>query len=344
LSGLKIAAVYASVFLGAGFASGRELIEYFVSYGWIGLWGLIIAGVLFALVGWAVLRICKRESINDYSGFMRFLLGEKLGIFTEFLVVAFLFCLFVAMIAGGGATANQAFNIPFSFGAIIVGVVVFAILCFGLNGIVKVNVVLAPFMLIGGIFVGLFSFFSHTTYAFALLHLHGGAVSSIVWLLSAKVYASYNLVTGIPVLTATAPLAVNKFDAVIGGVLGGGVITILGISMSLPLFLHYTDVAALEIPFLYIVIQHGNFFNGLYLTILISALLTTAACNAFAVLEWLKAHSRIKAAAILCVLGVIASHVGFSVIVAYVYPVFGLVGLFKIIVILWNGFGKVGKA
>jgi len=339
LSGLKIAAVYASVFLGAGFASGRELIEYFVSYGWIGLWGLIIAGVLFSLVGWAVLRICKRESINDYSGFMRFLLGEKLGIFTEFLVIAFLFCLFVAMIAGGGATANEAFNIPFSFGAIIVGVVVFFILCFGLNGIVKVNVILAPFMLLGGIFVGLFSFFSHTTYAFALIQ---GGASSIAWILAAKVYASYNLVTGIPVLTATAPLAINKFDAVIGGVLGGGVITILGISMSLPLFLHYTNVVALEIPFLYIVIQHGSFFNGLYLTILISALLTTAACNAFAVLEWLKARNRIKAAAILCILGVIASHVGFSVIVAYVYPVFGLVGLFKIIVILWAGFGKAG--
>ena len=193
-------------------------------------------------------------------------------------------------------------------------------------------------MLLGGIFIGLFSFFAYASPVF--FNFFSGTLAA-AWLLSAVVYASYNLVTGVPVLTATSRLAEKKSDAMMGGLLGGGVITLLGLCMALPLFLYYTDVINLEIPFLHIVFGYGHIVRWLYLGVLVSALLTTAACNAFAVLEWLKGRGfthRTKAAGILCVLGVIAAHIGFSNIVIFVYPLFGLVGLFKIVVILLDGF------
>jgi len=332
-NGLKIAVVYGSVFLGAGFASGRELMQYFVGFGRVGLWGLIVSGVLFALVGWAVLSLCRRHELKTYGEFMKFLLGKRLGPIMEGLVAAFLFCLLVAMLAGAGATAYQAFYLPFSLGAIIVGLVVFCVLCFGLDGIVKINLFLAPLMLLGGMFIGIYSFLAYTTPAFAPF---GGRLS-FAWLLSAIVYGSYNLLTGVPVLAAAAPMANTRRSAIVGGVLGGGVITLLGLVMSLPLFLYHADIIALEIPFLYIAREHGSIFSGLYLAVLISALLTTAACNGFAVLQWLDGRgfkNRIKTAAVVCILGVLAAHIGFSNIVLFVYPVFGLFGLFKIIAIL----------
>ena len=340
---VKIAAVYGSVFLGAGFASGRELIQYFVGFGGIGIWGLIIAGVLFALTGWAVLSICRRQGINNYSGLMRYLMGDKIGPLMEGLVVGFLFCLFVAMLAGAGATVRQAFNLPFTLGAVVIGLVVFAVLCFGLEGIVKFNVILAPFMLAGGIFVGLFSYLTHTNPAF----LAQESMLGFAWFVSAVVYASYNLVTGIPVLAATSGLATGKLDAMFGGIVGGGIITIVGICMALPLFLFYAEVIHLEIPFLYITSGYGHEFNIMYLAILITALLTTAACNAFAVLQWFEGRgystNKVTIAAMLCLAGILASHVGFSTIVAYVYPLFGLIGIFKITVILFSAVAKREK-
>ncbi|MCL2498939.1 MAG: hypothetical protein FWE90_01230 [Defluviitaleaceae bacterium] len=340
-NGIKIAAVYASVFLGAGFASGQELLRYFVGFGPLGAVGLVIAGVLFALTGWSVLVICRREGVYTYSGLMKHLLGKRLGIATEWLVAAFLFCLFVAMLAGAGAVSRQAFGIPFTVGAGIVGLAVFLVLLFDLDGIVKINVFLAPLMIFGGFFVGLYSFLAASRPAFAMF---GSLPSS--WVTAAVVYASYNLVTGIPVLAATSRLATKKSDAAWGGILGGGVITLLGLSLALPLFLYYTDVVNIEIPLLSIVVNYGTFFSLLYLGVLISALLTTAACNGFAVLQWLHSHSggrlsnKKTAAALLCLAGVGASHIGFSRIVAYVYPVFGLLGLFMIVIILLNGLGR----
>jgi uncharacterized membrane protein YkvI len=208
-NGVKIAAVYASVFLGAGFASGQELIRYFVGYGPMGAVGLVVAGILFALTGWSVLSICRREKITTYNGLMRHLLGKRLGIATEWLVASFLFCLFVAMLAGAGATARQAFGIPFTAGAAIVGAVVFVVLLFDLEGIVKVNVFLAPLMILGGFFVGLYSFLAASRPAFAML-----SALPASWILAAVVYASYNLVTGIPVLAAISKLAKRKSKSI----------------------------------------------------------------------------------------------------------------------------------
>jgi len=336
--GMKIAAIYGSVFLGAGFASGQELLRYFVGFGRLGLLGIIIAGILFALTGWAVLRICKRENIANYHELMKHLFGAKLGGIIEGAVVLFLFCLFVAMLAGAGATGREAFNMPFSVGTVAVGLSVFAVLCFGLKGIVKFNVVLAPFMLLGGIIVGLFTFFAYSHPVFAMVY---GRAFGLAWLLSAFIYAAYNLVTGVPVLAATAEMAETKGDVKIGGLLGGGIITVLGLCMALPLFLYHGNIVNLEIPFLYIVTQHGGGFRLFYLAVLIAAIMTTAACNAFAVTEWLKAQGivgNVKIAAGLCVIGVAVSFIGFSNIVVFVYPVFGLLGLFKIFVILWRGF------
>jgi len=342
-AGLKIAAVYGSVFLGAGFASGQELIHYFVGFGRIGLLGIIVAGIVFSLTGWAVLRICSREGIRNYNGLMLHVMGRRLGPIMEGLVAGFLFCLFVAMLAGAGATGHEAFGTSFTAGAVIVGIIVFLVLCFGLEGIVKINVILAPFMLLGGIFIGLLSFFTYTSPVF---FSPARGTFAMAWLLSAIVYASYNLVTGVPVLTATSKLAEKKSDAMVGGFLGGGVITLLGICMALPLFLYYSNVVNLEIPFLHIVLDHGGFVRWMYIGVLVCALFTTAACNAFAVLEWFKSRgfgSRKKAAAVLCILGVAAAHIGFSNIVIFVYPLFGFLGLFKIIVILYYGFCRDGK-
>jgi len=338
-NGLKIAAIYASVFLGAGFASGRELMVYFTGFGRVGIIGIVLAGVLFAAVGVAVLTICRKNKITNYNEFMGLVFGVRLGTIMEILVVAFLFCLFVAMLAGAGATGREAFGFSFSAGAAIVAGVVFLVLCFGLEGIIKVNLILAPLMLLGGIFIGLFTLFAGTVPAF-LSFAGTGRGFGLVWVLSAIVYASYNLVTGIPILAATSKMAATKKDARLGGILGGGIITILGISMALPLFLYQANVINLEIPFLYIITRHGFGFRVFYLSILISAILTTAACNGFAVNEWLKTRgytNSVKSAAVICILAVALSHIGFSNIVAFVYPLFGFLGLFKIIVILYRG-------
>lgn len=332
-NGWRIAAVYTAVILGAGFASGQELLKYFVGYGVSGVWGLIVAGIVFSLTGWAVLDICRAEGLQTYSDFMSYLLGKRLGACTEWLVAAFLCVLFATMLAAAGATVKQGFNLPFTPAVLIAGVLCFIVLLFDLDGVVRLNTILAPFMVVGGIVVGLYTFFNRTAEVFADNRVMPG------WVLAALVYASYNLVTGIPVLAASARLANRRRDCFTGGVLGGAAMTLLGICMALPLYLHYAKIISVEIPFLMIVIGYGPFFMGLYLAVMLCAVFTTAVSNAFAFMEWLCARFPINkklAAAVLCAAGVAAAHVGFSNFVEYAYPLFGFLGFFEILMILLN--------
>jgi uncharacterized membrane protein YkvI len=330
-NGFKLAVVFTAVILGAGFASGQELLKYFVSYGITGILGLLASGVLFSLVGWATLDICRKNKISNFGAFARFLFGGKLSFLVEGLVCAFLFVLLTAMLAASGAAMQQGFNGNFAVGVVIMGTLCFIVLLYDLKGFVRINIILMPFMVVGGVFVGLYAFFNQTVSTFGGLRFMPG------WITAAGVYASYNLVTGVPVLVSASALAENKRDAFIGGVLGGGVMTFLGLCMALPLYLHYSHVISVEIPFLVITLQYGGLFNGFYLAVLICAIFTTAISNAFALIEWLISRyniSRPMTAAVLCLLGMGAAFIGFSNIVSFVYPVFGFLGLFIILVIL----------
>ena len=48
---ISIMLAYVGVLTGAGLASGQELMQYFISFGISGLFGLIAIGILHVLVG-----------------------------------------------------------------------------------------------------------------------------------------------------------------------------------------------------------------------------------------------------------------------------------------------------
>ena len=206
-NGLKLAALYTSIVLGAGFASGQELLQYFVGYGTSGIWGLLVSGLIFALTGWAVLDICRKERLRNYKELMAYLMGRRLGFVSELAVGAFLFVLFAAMLSAGGAMLEQSAGIPFSVGVLAVALVTIAVLWFGLDGLIKVNLILAPLMVAGGIFIGIYTFFNQTAAAlFQSIVIPG-------WIVAAMVYASYNMVTSFSVLASATSIqtAVKPF-------------------------------------------------------------------------------------------------------------------------------------
>lgn len=47
----QIAAVYVGTVVGAGFATGREIAEFFTKYGFLGFLGILIAGYIFIYTG-----------------------------------------------------------------------------------------------------------------------------------------------------------------------------------------------------------------------------------------------------------------------------------------------------
>ena len=62
----KIAVVYAGGVIGAGFASGREILQFFIEHGESGLWGAVIACVLFIYLGAVIMALSVSLGTQNY--------------------------------------------------------------------------------------------------------------------------------------------------------------------------------------------------------------------------------------------------------------------------------------
>ena len=331
----KIASVYTGVILGAGFASGKEIINFFVSYGYMGLFGLLLSGIIFSLVGWAVMHICVTHNIKSYSDFIDKTMGKYFGRAMEVLVMVFLMVLFCTMLAAAGSAIQQVFGFHYTVAVVLMGAFCFVILLFDVDGVVKINLLLVPVLVIGGIFIGLYSFFNEAS----LNEISQDFLSetkSGSWVKGALLYASYNIITAVTVLCGLNQVGVNKSMAKWGSIFGGTAMTFLGFALSLALYANPSSAES-EIPVLYIVSSYGSSIQILYFVILMAAIFTTAVGNGFALVNYFSDKTRVKGIFVklaIVFVGIIFAHIGFSNFVGKVYPVFGYIGFFEIIFII----------
>ncbi len=335
---VKIASVYIGTVLGAGFASGQEMVKFFAYYGSMGMFGLLLTGVLFAVVGWAVLEIVFVNKATNYKSFINPIAGNFFGRILEWVVIFFMFICFCAMFAGCGALFEQRFGLPYIVGVLIMAGCCFITFLFDIKGVIAVNAVLAPLLLIGGFVLGLYMWFFRST---AVMN---GVVEAFIqlrdnWFSSAIIYVSYNIITAVVVLTTLYKLITNKTTAKLGAYLAGIALGLLGIVLGLIVLIYYSDIRGVEIPLLTIVMKYAPLVQYIYILVLISAMFTTAVANGYGILnkinelKTIRIHYKVKLA-LFILIAIIFSQIGFSNMVGKVYPLFGYFGVFEIILIL----------
>lgn len=333
---IKAASVYTGIILGAGFASGQELIQFFVRFGNSGVAGLIFSGLILSISGWAVMDICVRLKIKSYDEFIKAVLGKKLGFFMDTAVIIFIAILFCTMLAGVGALGKEAFNLPFTTGVLIFAALCFITFLFDLNGIVKINVILAPLLVIGGIFFGIFTMVVEYTPVSANSVLSVKKLTEH-WAFAAVIYSSYNIITAVSVLSNMHEIVTSRKIAKYAGILGGFSMTLLGLCFALPLLINFDFISGLELPMLGLAHNYGKGIEYFYIFLLLAAIFTTVVSNGFAVIEWLSRRLNINKLIIKIMVtlsGIVIAHIGFSVFVSKAYPFFGYIGLFEIVIIV----------
>ena len=321
----EIAAVYTAVIIGAGFATGRELISFFLNYGEYAVPGLALSGALMAASGWATLEICRRKRLVGYSQLLEYAAGRYVGAVIKAGSAVFLFVIFSAMLSAAGAFGEQLFGLPAIFGAVALCLMCFAALAFDLGGLVRVNTLLAPVMVLGGVGLGLYTYFADAAPAFSAVGKIGD------WAGAALVYASYNMITVISVLAAMSAFARTRRSAFFGVVLGAGAVTLIALCLTLGLSRGLDIVREVHIPFLRLVQDYGAALLWVYVIVLAAAVYTTAVTNGYCFYVTALKLLRIKpmpAKAAMCAAALTFSQIEFTKFVENVYPLFGLLGLF----------------
>ena len=122
---LKMGSAFIGIIVGAGFASGQEILQYFTSFGLLGIVGAIISTALFAYLGMTLTRLGSRMRTTSHKEVIYKISGRYLGIIVDYIIIFTLFGVGAVMIAGAGSNLNQQFGLPPVVGSLLMVVLVF---------------------------------------------------------------------------------------------------------------------------------------------------------------------------------------------------------------------------
>lgn len=332
---IKVLSVILGTIIGAGFASGKEIYNFFVNYGRNGIIGINIAGILTGIIIYTTLKICSSKDIKNNREFME---NIKEPQFLYNIVNAFLIISFYIMIAGFSSFFKQEFNISTYITSFVLCLFMYYVLSNKVDGIIKVNVFLVPLLIITMSYIS-FKYADFSIISINQQHNFLGCIASAI------LYASYNSITLIPILITLKDYVQSKKDKIAIGVMSTFFIILLSIGIYAILISSKTDIKSVELPI--IILLSNKTEKSIYFIAIETAILTSAISAGYGVLENIKEKTKNdmkkykKIVAIMCVLGIPISALGFGNLIKTLYPLFGVLGLTQIILIFKNSVAKV---
>lgn len=334
MTAMKVGMVYVGTVVGAGFASGQEILQFFGYFGLWGIAGLAAATFLFGFFGMQVMVIAHRVRARSYKQVVDTVGGRRLGPVINFVITFFLFGILVAMVAGTGAVFAQEFNLPLSLGlAIMAGLAGMTVIA-GLSRVIDAISFVVPFLIAAVLGVGLYILFS-VPLDFTWSSPASAALPR--WYLSGLAYVSYNLILAVPLLapmgTLTVPQALQK-GALIGALgLGASALVIL-----LTILAGAPEVTGFEIPMLVMAGRVSPTIRMIFTVVLIAEVYTTAISSLYGFVSrlvstdgpWFKPFTMFVAAG-----SFFAGQLGFSQIVATLYPAVGVAGFIFLAAVIY---------
>ncbi len=153
--------VIIGVIIGAGFASGKEIYTFFYIYGRKGILGIIISSVIIGYLIYKTLKIIKKYEIQNYGELLDIITGRfeakniNIKIVLNLIINIFLLTSFFVMCAGFSAYFKQELGIDEKISAVVFGIFCYLILNKNIKGIVVLNSILIPTIIIVQICLGI---------------------------------------------------------------------------------------------------------------------------------------------------------------------------------------------
>ena len=273
---------FKAVVIGGGYATGRELAEFFLPSGpWGGLLAMLLAMVIWSAICIVTFLFARATDSRDYRTFFRNLLGPGWIIFEA------AYCLFAIVIlavygAAAGAIGQALFGWPPLAGTLclIAGIVGFA--TYG-NVSVERLFKWVSFFLYG--VYALFVIFALSAFGERVLANFAVARPAQDWVLGGFTYAGYNILAAVVILPVLRHLLSNR-DAVIAGALAGPLAMIPAFLFFICMVAWYPEIGQEALPSDFLLKRMDMpVFQVIFQLMIFSALLESGTGGAHAINE-----------------------------------------------------------
>lgn len=339
---LTYAGAIVAFLIGSGFATGQEILQYFTSYGYWGIFGtglLVLALMTYVAVEFFVVGQVKK--FDRPSRIFHYYCGKYLGTFFDYFSILFVFLSFAVMVAGAGAVFEEHYGLSKFLGGIGLAVVVGITVWFGLKSLVDVIGKIGPLIVVIAIGLGVLGMVRNPggiSVGNALLPGLELTQASTNWFMSGLSYVGFCMLWLAAFLTALGKTARSRKEAASGGLVGSVVFSVACIIVGLGLLAHIARVSGTEIPMLVLANDVSPLLAAGISVMILAGIYTTAVPLLWTVSSRFYSDDKPGFKYLTLILAAIGTVVGllvpFSQMVNVVYVINGYVGILLLVLML----------
>ena len=324
--------------VGAGFATGQEVIQYFVSFGLNGIWGAVLAGIVMTIAGSVILQVGSYFLADEHRMVFRNVAHPIVSRFLDVSVTLTLFAVGFVMLAGAGSNLEQQFGLPAWAGALIMTGVVLAAGMLDVKKVSQVIGALTPLIIVAVVFAFVYTMINMPADTSHLSETAMGEASPVSpWFLSALNYNGLALLLGVSMSLVIGGNYASPKEAGLGGLMGGVLYTVMLIIAAITLYLNIETVQGSDVPMLAMMDDISPVLGVIMAIIIFFMIFNTAIGMFYALGKRLTASTDKSFRPVFVVVTLIGygiSFVGFETLMTYVYPVIGYIGMVMIAVMI----------
>lgn len=337
---LNVALMFVGAIMGAGFASGREIWQFFGVFGKQGRIGILLIAVLFVVLGMMTAYLARILGTNDMGRIIAPGGNPKIENLVSWFMAIMLFTVLINMTAAGGALLHQNFGISRLVGGVLIGVLVIVTVLGEFERISKVFRYIMPVLFAAVILISVLAVNANLGASAQREPVKPSPIAGN-WVLAACLYISYNILAMIPIVATSSVNAKSEKSAMLGSGLGGIFLGVLAFTIVLALQKDMQFAQAMDMPMLAYAGRISKGAGIIYSVLLFAAIYASATSNFYGFTTKLRTDEKKSRKVILSAcLAFLLGLVGFKNVVAYMFPIEGYLG-FAIIAMLLVNFVQV---
>ncbi|MFC3052323.1 YkvI family membrane protein [Kordiimonas pumila] len=235
---------FKAVVIGGGYATGRELVTFFLGSGPLGgLYGLVLAMLIWSCICAVTFSFAHQTNSYDYRSFFKKLLGPLWPLFEAAYFLALMVTLAV-FAAAAGEIGSALFNWPTLLGALLLmgSITMFAM--FGNDSVEHLFKYVSYFLYVT---YAVFIVLSVSSFGHQIAMAFEGQPSTDGWALGGMTYAGYNVVGAVTILPIIRHMR-SKKDAVQAGLIAGPLAMVPAILFFIAMVAFYPEIGNERLP------------------------------------------------------------------------------------------------
>lgn len=265
---------FKAVVIGGGYATGRELAEFFLPSGpWGGVYGMALAMAIWSAVCVTTFLFARRVGAEDYKTFFRALLGP-FWIVYEIVYILFIILILAVFAASAGAIGEAVLGWPPIAGSLCLIGAIAMLTTLGNEAVERLFKYAAPFIYA---VYALFLILALTSFGDRIAESFARPIPTDGWAAAGLSYAGYNVIGAVIILPVLRHLASDR-DALVAGVIAGPLAMIPALLFFISMAAYHPAIAGETLPSDFLLSRmNAPGFDILFQLMIFIALLDTGA-------------------------------------------------------------------